>query len=581
MKPGEKITVLREALLLQKATFHKVIFFSFFINLLVMAPTVYMLQVYDRVVNSRSLTTLGMLTLMIVILYVAMEVLEWVRSGMLRNIALKFDAHINERLFNTVFEANLRRIPGAGAQAIQDLRTVRDFISSPALMAMIDVPLSMLYIFVIFMINPIMGWISVVGALLQVGLAWLTERDTQGPLGAAQRAAIDAQNYASNNLRNAQVIEAMGMQGGIRRRWLDKQNETLRQMANASDTAGRYSAMSKFVQQSQSSLLLGAGCWLTIVGLFPGGGGLMIVASTLGGRLLAPIVQVIGGWKQVVGARDAYTRVSLLIENVALREAGMPLPAPTGQLSVEGVIAAAPGSQATILRGVSFNVPAGTTLGLIGPSASGKSTLARLLVGVWPAASGKVRLDGVDIYPWNKAELGPHMGYLPQAVELFDGPLAENIARFSQVDMDKVEVAARAVGIHEMIMALPDGYDTNIGDDGCFLSGGQRQRIGLARAIYGNPRVLVLDEPNSSLDELGEHSLLQTLLALKAGGTTVIVITHRTNVLAAVDNLLLLQDGQVKAHGPRDEVLAALQRSAQQAIPIPVSPGGPPQAVAA
>lgn len=581
MKPGEKITVLREALLLQKATFHKVIFFSFFINLLVMAPTVYMLQVYDRVVNSRSLTTLGMLTLMIVILYVAMEVLEWVRSGMLRNIALKFDAHINERLFNTVFEANLRRIPGAGAQAIQDLRTVRDFISSPALMAMIDVPLSMLYIFVIFMINPIMGWISVVGALLQVGLAWLTERDTQGPLGAAQRAAIDAQNYASNNLRNAQVIEAMGMQGGIRRRWLDKQNETLRQMANASDTAGRYSAMSKFVQQSQSSLLLGAGCWLTIVGLFPGGGGLMIVASTLGGRLLAPIVQVIGGWKQVVGARDAYTRVSLLIENVALREAGMPLPAPTGQLSVEGVIAAAPGSQATILRGVSFNVPAGTTLGLIGPSASGKSTLARLLVGVWPAASGKVRLDGVDIYPWNKAELGPHMGYLPQAVELFDGPLAENIARFSQVDMDKVEVAARAVGIHEMIMALPDGYDTNIGDDGCFLSGGQRQRIGLARAIYGNPRVLVLDEPNSSLDELGEHSLLQTLLALKAGGTTVIVITHRTNVLAAVDNLLLLQDGQVKAHGPRDEVLAALQRSAQQAIPIPVSPGGSPQAVAA
>lgn len=326
---------------------------------------------------------------------------------------------------------------------------------------------------------------------------------------------------------------------------------------------------------------MGAGCWLTIVGLFPGGGGLMIVASTLGGRLLAPIVQVIGGWKQVVGARDAYTRVSLLIENVALREAGMPLPPPTGQLSVEGVIATAPGSQATILRGVSFNVPAGTTLGLIGPSASGKSTLARLLVGVWPAASGKVRLDGVDIYPWNKAELGPHMGYLPQAVELFDGPLAENIARFSQVDMDKVEVAARAVGIHEMIMALPDGYDTNIGDDGCFLSGGQRQRIGLARAIYGNPRVLVLDEPNSSLDELGEHSLLQTLLALKAGGTTVIVITHRTNVLAAVDNLLLLQDGQVKAHGPRDEVLAALQRSAQQAIPIPVSPGGPPQAVAA
>lgn len=569
MKPGEKTSALRDALLQQKPAFHKVIFFSFFINLLVMAPTVYMLQVYDRVVNSRNLTTLGMLTLLIVVLYIVMEALEWVRNGILHEIALKFDALINERVFNTVFEANLRRIPSATAQVLQDLRTVRDFIYSHALTAIIDVPLSMLYIFAIFYINPEMGWMSIVGALLQVGLAWLTERDTKTPLTAANRSAIAAQNYAANSLRNAQVIEAMGMQGGIHKRWLKRQNETLRQQAQASDKAGAYSALSKFVQQSQSSLLLGAGVWFIISGLFPNGGGLVIVASTFGGKLLSPIVQVIGAWKQVVAAREAYTRINNLLDNVALREPGMPLPAPTGQLTVEGVVAGAPGAPAAILRGVTFGVTPGTVVGLIGPSASGKSTLARLLVGVWPATSGKVRLDGVDIYPWSKAELGPHLGYLPQEVELFDGALTENIARFGEVDMSKVEAAARAVGIHDMIMSLPDGYQTNIGDDGCRLSGGQRQRIGLARAIYNNPRFIVLDEPNSSLDEAGERSLVQMLLSLKAQGSTIIVITHRTSVLVAVDNLLLLTDGQVKAYGPRDEVLAALQRGTQQAVPAP------------
>lgn len=567
MKPGEKISALREALQQQKPAFQKVIFFSFFINLLAMAPTVYMLQVYDRVVNSRSLTTLGMLTLLIIVLYIVMEALEWVRNGILHEIALKFDAHVNDRVFNTIFEGNLRRIPGATAQVLQDLRTVRDFISSHALTAIIDVPLSMLYVFAIFYINPEMGWMSIVGALIQVGLAWLTERDTQAPLAAANSSAIAAQNYAANSLRNAQVIEAMGMQGGIHRRWLKRQNETLRQQALASDKAGAYSALSKFVQQSQSSLLLGAGCWFIIAGLFPHGSGLVIVASTLGGKLLSPIVQVIGAWKQVVAAREAYSRINTLLNNVTLREPGMPLPAPKGHLFVEGVVAGAPGATAAILRGVTFSVTPGTVVGLIGPSASGKSTLARLLVGVWPTTSGKVRLDGVDIYPWNKAELGPHLGYLPQEVELFDGALTENIARFGEVDMSKVEAAARTVGIHDMIMSLPDGYQTNIGDDGCRLSGGQRQRIGLARAIYDNPRFIVLDEPNSSLDEAGERSLVQMLLTLKAQGSTIIVITHRTSVLVAVDNLLLLTEGQVKAYGPRDEVLAALQRPPQQTVP--------------
>ena len=288
---------------------------------------------------------------------------------------------------------------------------------------------------------------------------------------------------------------------------------------------------------------------------------MMIVAWVLGPKALAPLVQVVALWKNVVNARDAYGRLDSLLSSLPARAEGMPLPPPKGLLTVEGVVAGAPGSPVPIIRGVSFGVPPGHILAMVGPSGSGKTTLARLMVGLWPASSGKVRLDGVDIFPWNKAELGPHMGYLPQGIELFDGSLAENIARFGVVDMAKVEAATRAVGVHEVIMALPNGYETRIGEDGCFLSGGQRQRIGLARAIYGDPKFIVLDEPNSSLDEAGEAALVQTLLALKSRGSTIIVITHRTSVLAAVDLLLVLRDGTVHMVGPRDDVLAALRQA--------------------
>lgn len=566
MKPSGNVSELKESLLLLKPFVRRALFFSLFTNLLVMAPTVYMLEVYDRVVNSRSTMTLAMLTLLVVGVYVLLELFEWVRAGILHHASLGFDARMNGRVFDAMFEANLRRIPGASSQVINDLKTLRDFIGSPAVLAVMDVPLSMLYIVAIFLISPVMGYVSIVGALLQVGLAYLTERNTQPPLTSANRAAITAQNYANGTLRNAQVIEAMGMLKYIHGRWMKKQKEFLAQQAIASDQAGGNMAVSKFVQMTQSSLLLGVGCWLTIKGQFPGGGGMMLVASILGGRVLAPISQVIGMWKQVVNTRDAYGRLDKLLQNVPAREPGMSLPPPKGMLSVEAVMAGAPGSPAAIIRGASFAVPAGEVVAIVGPSASGKSTLARLMVGVWPTAAGKVRLDGVDVFPWNKIELGPHIGYLPQGVELFDGTLAENIARFGEVEMAKVEAAARAVGVHEVIMALPQGYDTRIGDDGCFLSGGQRQRVGLARAIYGNPRFLVLDEPNSSLDEAGEMALVQTLLALKEQATTIVVITHRTSVLAAVDRMLVLRDGQVQAYGPRDEVLAALQQPAPPAM---------------
>ncbi len=553
---------LKEALAGQVAYFRHAVFFSFFTNLLIMAPTLYMLEVYDRVVNSRSGMTLAMLTVLVVGLYALMEVLEWVRAEVLQAAGRRFDATLAERLFDCIFAANLRRIPINSMQVHNDLRNLREFISSPALLAIIDVPMAMLYILAIFFINAIMGYMAIAAALISVVLALFTERDTQPALTEAHRSAIDAQNYATGSLKNAQVIEAMGMFGSIHARWLKKHRQSLFRQACASDAAGSYSSVSKFVQMAQSSLLLGAGCWLTIEGMFPGGGGMMIVASILGARVLSPLTQVIAMWKHVVNARAAYASLSHVLQALPAKAPGMALPPPKGQLKLDAVIAAAPNSTAIVIRGVSLAVSAGQALAVVGPTASGKTTLARLIVGVWPAVSGSVRLDDVDVFMWDKAELGPHIGYLPQDVELFDGTLAENIARFGAVAMPEVEAAARAVGVHETIMNLPEQYDTAIGDEGCFLSGGLRQRIGLARAVYRRPRLLVLDEPNASLDKEGERALVQMLLALKASGTTIVVITHLSGVLVAVDSMLLLVDGQVKAYGSRDDVLASLQGKA-------------------
>jgi ATP-binding cassette subfamily C exporter for protease/lipase len=402
-------------------------------------------------------------------------------------------------------------------------------------------------------------------------VAYLTESGTHQPLLQANRVAVQTQQYVDNSLRNAEAIEAMGMLSAFRQQWNKKQRRLIGLQALASDRAALSSALAKFLQITQGSALLGIGVWLTFNGEFLSGG-LMIVASILGGRAIAPIVQLILQWKQVVAARDAYARLEDLLTRVPAKSEGMSLPAPKGMLTLEGVVAAAPGTQIPIIRGMSLAIPAGTTVAVIGPSACGKSSLARLMVGVWPTLSGKVRLDGADIHAWNKVELGPHIGYLPQDVEMFDGSLADNIARFGEIDSAKVEAAAKVVGLHELIMALPNGYDAEIGDGGCFLSGGQRQRVALARAIYGIPRFIVLDEPNSSLDEAGEQALVHTLLWLKSQGTTIVIVTHRPNILQAVDRILLVVDGTTKAYGPRDDVMAGLQKQAlpqSPALPMP------------
>ncbi|HWP13480.1 MAG TPA: type I secretion system permease/ATPase [Ramlibacter sp.] len=565
MSPTRSISELRHALSALQPFYVRAAWFSLFSSLLVLAPTGYMLEVYDRVVNSRSLLTLAMLTAMVLVAYVLMEVLDWARSEIMHEASVALENRMSGRVFDAIFQAGLKRLPGGSAQPMNDLRTVREFLYAPVLLALMESPVSLVCLLLLFAISPVLGWSAVVGGLVQGGIGWLNERGTQPPLKAANRTAIAAQQYADGSLRNAQVIEAMGMLRDIHARWMKRQREFLGLQTLASQRAGVYQAITKFVQNAMVSGLLGLGAFLILQNQLKGGGAMMVIGSILGGRVLAPLVQIVTQWRAVVNFRDAWGRLDALLDTVRPAPEAMPLPPPRGALHVEPLAAGAPGSQTAILRGVAFALQPGEVLAVVGPSAAGKTTLARLLVGLWPAASGKVRLDGADVYTWNKSELGPHVGYLPQGVELIDGTLAENIARFGHIEPAKVEAAARAVGLHEYILGLPQGYDSPVGREGAILSGGQRQRVALARAIYGNPVFVVLDEPNSSLDEAGDAALAAALQELKARGTTFVVMTHRTSVLAVADKLLVLRDGAMQAFGPRDEVLAALRKASEQA----------------
>jgi len=572
--PARAASPLRAELRRHRPVYVRVLWFSAVISLLVLAPTLFMLEVYDRVINSRNLTTLAMLVLLVLGAYVVMELLELVRVRLMHEVAHEVDAALRVRLLTGLFSVRLRG-QAVSTQAFTDLRTVRDFVASPAVMAVMDMPGALLFLVLVWIISPWLGVMALVGALVQLLIAWRTETRTLPLLTEASRTAIAAQNDARNTLRNAQVVEAMGMQAHLHQRWAKIQRQFLLLQAQASEHHARNTALSKLVQLLQGSLLLGGACWLTLQGDMLGGGGMMIVASTLGGRVLTPLTLLVAQWRSVVMVRDAVSRLDTLLQATPDVLPGMPLPAPKGVLQVEGVSAAAPGSTVPILRNISFNVQPGEVLAVIGPSASGKTTLARLLVGIWPGAGGKVRLDGADVYTWNQDELGPHLGYLAQNVELFDGTLAANIARFGDIDRVQVRALAELVGLGPMVAALPQGYDSRIGEEGAFLSGGQRQRVGLARALYGNPQLLVLDEPNASLDEAGEQALLAVLAQLKARGATVVVNTHRTHLLSAVDKLLVLREGHVAAFGPRDEVLAKLQKTAAPPPPsLPALAGG-------
>ena len=553
---------IEQTLAMFKNTFFTIGAFSAISNLLMLVPSIYMLQVYDRVLASRNEITLLMLTLMMLGAYLVMSALELVRSFILVRVGVQFDMKLNKRVYTAAFEQNLKKAGGNAGQALSDLTNIRQFLTGNALFAFFDAPWFPIYLLVIFFFEPSLGLFALGGTVVLVVLAFINERVTHKPLAEANAMAIASTTLATNNLRNAEVIESMGMLPNLLNRWFKLHGKFLQLQAEASEKGGMVGAVTKFVQVSLQSLVLGYGALLAIEGKITPG--MMIAASILVGRALAPVQQVIGVWKSYSTTRSAYERLVALLGANPERSAGMELPKPLGAITVEGVSAAPPGSQVAVIKGLNIGIAPGDVVGVIGPSGSGKSTLARLLVGVWPAFAGKVRLDGADIFTWNKGELGPHIGYLPQDIELFGGSVSDNIARFGEVDPEKVVQAAKRAGVHELILHFPQGYDTLLGDGGAGLFGGQRQRIGLARAMYGDPSVIVLDEPNSNLDEVGEAALVQAINDLRQRGKTIVLITHRTSAIGVTNKLLLLRDGVAEMYGPTNQVLAALQETNQK-----------------
>lgn len=531
--------------------------FTAFINILMLVPSIYMLQVYDRVLPSGNEITLLMLTLIMLGMFGMMALLEYARSMVVIRIGSQLDMRLNSRVYTAAYEENLKNKSADAGNMLNDLTNVRQFLTGNALFAFFDAPWFPIYLLVIFLFNPWLGLFALIGSLLLVVLAVVNEMVSKKPLSEASKLALQSGSLARTNLRNAEVIEALGMLPNIKRRWYELHQRFLNSQRIASERASSVASVTKFVRLSLQSLVLGLGGWLAIDGhITPG---MMIAGSILMGRTLAPIEQVINVWKSWSTAKLSYLRLVKLLEHNPPRGENMSLPAPEGALSVENVSATPPGSQReAVLHNVSFSIQPGDVLGIIGPSASGKSTLARLMVGIWPVDEGIVRLDNADIYQWNKDELGPFIGYLPQDIELFAGTIAENIARFSDVDAEKVIDAARLAGVHELILRFPHGYDTIIGNSGAGLSGGQKQRIGLARALYGDPSLIVLDEPNSNLDDAGELALNQAVALLRQHKKTVVLITHRTNLLSMTSKLLLLVNGKVNAFGATNQVLQAL-----------------------
>ena len=531
--------------------------FSLFINALALVSPLYMLQVYDRVLSSRNLMTLLFLTIIAVFLYLVYGSLEAMRSRVLVRGGARFENVLRTPLFETTFAAMLGRKSGTvEAQPFRDADMVREFVTGSAMLAFFDLPWVPLFVAAAFLLHPIFGWLAIGSGILTLIFTIINEYSTKKLLHRATQASISAHADVSATLRNSEVMRAMGMASGLQDRWADRRNEQIAWQAVASDRGSALMAGLKSFRQIVQVFILGVGGYLCLEGELSAGG--IVAASIIVGRALAPIELAVSQWKVFQGARGAWGRLQDLFRAIPQSQMRMPLPAPKGNIMVEQIVAAAPGERTPILRGVSFQLEKGDALAIIGPSAAGKSSLIRVLLGVWPALAGTVRFDGIDVNHWNPNDLGPHIGYLPQDVELFAGTIAQNIARFREAEHADVIQAAELAGVHEMVQHMPNGYDTQIGEGGHAVSGGQRQRIGLARALFGKPAIVVLDEPNANLNSTGESALVGAIRYLKQTSSTVIFVTHKTNMLTLADKVLLMEQGAVRVYGEREEVLARL-----------------------
>ncbi|MDI4656335.1 type I secretion system permease/ATPase, partial [Xanthobacter autotrophicus] len=572
--PAHTPTALDQALRAIRPAFIAVIVFSFFINLLGLNASIYMMQVYDRVLSSRSIETLILLTVITAFLYVVWSALEALRSRVLERAGFAFDAAVHVPVFDAIQRTAVRDRSSGQTQALRDLDSVRDFFAGPALTALCDLPWMPIYAICATLLHPYYGYLALGSALLSGTLAVLNNRATQASLAASSRAGITANTLASATLRNAEVLQAMGMAPELRRRWGVLREQALGWQGKAGDRGSILVALTKFNRALVQSVVLGLGAYLAIQKeISPG---MIIAGSILVGRCIQPIELAVSNWKSVVNVRTAHGRIQQLLAGAPDPGRRLRLPEPRGEITVENLFVRAPGREVPVLRNVSFRLPAGTCLGVVGPTAAGKSSLARALVGVWPAVSGCVRLDGSELSHWDEEQLGRSIGYLPQDVELFSGTIAENIARFGETNDGEVVAAARLAGVHDLIQRLPQGYNTQIGEGGVALSGGQRQRIGLARAVFGLPAFIVLDEPNASLDPPGELALAEALRQLKAAGRTVVIVTHRPAALNQCDLILAISDGAPQAFGPREDMMKRMTGGGPQPAGQPgAQPMGP------
>jgi PrtD family type I secretion system ABC transporter len=565
-------TPLRRALRACRRQFVLVGLFSGVVNLLQLTTSIYMMQVFDRVLATRILDTLLYLSLIAVAAVLVLALLEAVRGQVMQRLASWVEHRVAPEGFVRAIESTLRGRPYR-MEALRDLAVCRGYLGSPGALSLYDVPWVPVYLAVIFLLHPVMGWIAVGGALLLFALTLTSELSTSKLLREANTAAMTSQRRADAISRNAEVIDSMGMLPSVIGRWRESVAAISGPQQRAADRAAVLLAATKFFRLAVQIAILGVGAYLVLMQELTSGAS--IAGSIIMGRALAPVEQMIGGWKQLVQARQSFRRLQSFLAQPRLRPPGLPLPEPTGQLSVERVSYAFPGQGVAMIKGVNFSLTAGESLAVIGPSAAGKTTLIRLLIGTLPASAGTVRLDGADVYQWMREDFGRHVGYLPQDVELFDGTVYDNIARMREAEPEEVYDAARLAGCHEMILRLPNGYETQIGDGGLYLSGGQRQLIGLARAMFGRPKFVVLDEPNSNLDGDSEAALLRALERLKALDTTVVLVSHRPTLVQGVDKVLLLKDGAMEMFGPRVEVLKRLM-SQNRPAEVPATPAPQP-----
>jgi PrtD family type I secretion system ABC transporter len=538
--------------------------FSFCINLLCLAPAIFMLQVFDRVLTTNSQETLLVLLAGTAVAMLIMLLLDFVRQGMQTVLGTLVEERLAPPVVATLVARAARAPHTASAEGLRDVAALKTLFASNGLTALFDAPWAPLYIALIWAFHPALGWGALAAVALMLALAWLNDRFSRRALAGLQADGRRAGQYVESSLRNAEVLQALGMTDALLARWRALQDQVASMHLRAARAGMLFSALARFSRQAIQILMLALGAWLVLTG--QASAGIMIATTVLLGRAIQPVEQLVGSWRMLADSRAAYRRLESLARDFAPERAQLALPQPRGALAVDALSLRAPGSDKPILYHVALSLAAGESLAILGPSAAGKSTLARLLTGVWAPSTGTVRLDGSDVAYWPRHHLGPWIGYVPQDVELFDGSVADNIARLAKPDDAAVVAAAQRAEAHEMILSLPQGYDTEVGEHGLRLSPGQRQRVALARALYGSPRLVVLDEPNSNLDGAGEVALARAVAGLRNDGVTTIIVTHRPSLVAHVDKILVLEGGRVKRFGPAAEVMKEMQMQAQSVV---------------